>query len=218
MSNTEARGQAARAAPPQAAGGEAAEPTRRMTPDGHAGGTGPRLRGSGVLAAALAGTLLLAAACAGGSGGGSSGPAASQYQQSLAYSECMHSHGAPDFPHPKRGPGGSLIYPVTPPPGMLSSPGYDAAFRACRKLAPGSARTAAQFQAAVNQALRLATCMRAHGITNYPDPTTIGGGIHFPDLTTIGVDPHALQFRAAGKACRAPGMWRLEWWWPAGSS
>jgi hypothetical protein len=21
-----------------------------------------------------------------------------------------------------------------------------------------------------------------------------------------------------GKACRAPGMWRMEWWWPAGSS
>ncbi len=218
MSSTEAGGQAAGAAPPQAAGGGAADPARWVRADGHAGGPGPRLRRAGV----LAGTLLLAAACGGGCGSGSSRPAASSgqslYQQSLAYSECMHSHGAPDFPDPKRGPGGSLIYPVTPPPGMLSSPGYDAAFRACRKLAPRGGRTAAQFQAAVNRALKLAKCMRAHGITNYPDPTTIGGGIHFPDLTAIGVDPHSLQFQAAGKACRATGMWRLEWWWPAGSS
>jgi len=45
-----------------------------------------------------------------------------------------------------------------------------------------------------------------------------GGGIHTPDLTAIGVDPHALRFHMAGMACRMPGLWQLEWWWPTGSS
>src|SRR5215469_10996 len=53
------------------------------------------------------------------------------YQQSLTYSRCMRSHGVPDFPILKQGPGGSLAHPVSPPAGMLSAPGYDAAFRSC---------------------------------------------------------------------------------------
>jgi hypothetical protein len=82
-----------------------------------------------------AGTVLLAAA----RGGGSSGPAASPghtlYAPELTYSRCMRAHGVPDFPILKQGPGGSLVHPVSPPAGMLTSRSYDAAFRACLKLA-----------------------------------------------------------------------------------
>src|SRR5258707_3087341 len=85
------------------------------------------------IAMVSAGTVLLAAAC-----GGSPGSAASPsrlYQQSLTYSRCMRSHGVPDFPILKQGPGGSLVHPVSPPAGMLAAPGYDAAFQACLQLA-----------------------------------------------------------------------------------
>jgi hypothetical protein len=171
------------------------------------------------LAVTLAGMLLLAVAC--GSGGGSPGPAASPgqrlYQQALTYSQCMRSHGVPDFPDPKQGPGGALVYPLNPPAGMLTSPGYDAAFRACLKLAVTGGRPAAPYRAIAVKALKFAECMRAHGITGYPSPAALGGGVHIPDYTAIGLDTHTLQFQAAGRACGMAGLWQQVWWWPAGS-
>ena len=164
-----------------------------------------------LLPAAIA---LLAAACG---GSGSAQSASSIYVQSLAYAECMHAHGAPEFPGPELGPGGSLVHPLAPPHGMLSSPGYDKAFRACEQQAPGSGGLTGRSKALVDQALSVAECMRAHGIAGYPDPALIDGGIHVPDLWTIGVDTHTPQFQAAGEACRAGGLWQEEWWWPAGS-
>jgi hypothetical protein len=165
----------------------------------------------------LAGTVLLAAAC-GGSPAPAVSPGQSLYQRSLTYSRCMRSHGVPDFPILKQGPGGSLVRPVSPPAGMLTAPGYDAAFRACLKLAvtSGGGRFAARYRAAALKGLKQAECMRAHGITGYPSPATLGGGIHGPDPVTIGLDTHTLLFQAAAKACgMAAGLWQQVWWWPA---
>src|SRR6266566_4008379 len=132
------------------------------------GGGRPR---AGLLAAALAGTALVAAAC-----GGSSPPAeAAQaaYQKALAFSQCMRSHGVPNFPDPDS-KGNILITPahqrqftaqalkfvacmrahgITDMPDPVvnaqgissripagfspSSPVFQAAQRACRKLMPG---------------------------------------------------------------------------------
>ena len=117
-----------------------------------------------LLPAAIA---LLAAACG---GSGSAQSASSIYVQSLAYAECMHAHGAPEFPGPELGPGGSLVHPLAPPHGMLSSPGYDKAFRACEQQAPGSGGLTGRSKALVDQALSVAECMRAHGIARLPRP------------------------------------------------
>jgi len=160
-----------------------------------------------------AGTVLLAAAC--GSPAGSAASPSRLYQQSLTYSRCMRSHGVPDFPILKQGPGGSLVHPVSPPAGMLTAPGYDAAFRTCLKLAVMGGGSRARYQAAALQGLKQAECMRAHGITNYPSPGTLDGGIHSPDFTAIGLDPHTLQFQAAAKACGMGLVWQVMWWWPA---
>ena len=129
----------------------------------------------------------------------------------------MQSHGAPEFPDPELGPGGSLIHPLAPPRGMLSSAGYDTAFRACEQLASVSGGLTARVKALAGQALSVAACMRAHGIAGYPDPALVDGGIHVPDLWAIGVDTHTLQFQAAAEACKAGNQWLEEWWWPAGS-
>jgi hypothetical protein len=163
----------------------------------------------------LSGGIVLAAADCGSSG--SAQPGSSIYVRSLAYAACMQSHGAPEFPDPELGPRGSLIHPLAPPHGMLSSPGYDKALRACEQLAPVSGRLTGRVKALVGQALSVAACMRARGITGYPDPALIDGGIHVPDLWAIGVDTHTPQFQAAGKACKAGDLWPFEWWWPAGS-
>jgi hypothetical protein len=161
-----------------------------------------------------AGTVLLAAACGSGSPGATA-PRGRLYQQSLTYSRCMRSHGVPDFPILKQGPGGSLVHPVRPPAGMLSAPGYDAAFRACLKLAVIGGGSRARYQAAALQRLKQAECMRAHGITGYPSPGTLDGGIHSPDFAAIGLNPHTLKFQAAAQACGMGLVWQAIWWWPA---
>ena len=169
------------------------------------------------LAVVSAGTVLLAAACGGGSPAAS--PGGSLYQQSLAYSRCMRVHGVPDFPILKQGPGGSLVHPVSPPAGMLTSPGYDAAFRACLKLAVVGGGSPARYRAMALKGLAQAECMRAHGITGYPSPGALDGGLHEPDATAIGLDTHTPQFAAAARACgMAGGLWQAQWWWPAGLS
>ena len=168
------------------------------------------------LAVVSAGTVLLAAAC-GGSPAAS--PGDSLYQQSLTYSRCMRVHGVPDFPILKQGPGGSLVHSVSPPAGMLTSSGYDAAFRACLKLAMVGGGSAARYRAMALKGLAQAECMRAHGITGYPSPGALDGGLHEPDATAIGLDTHTPQFAAAARACgMAGGLWQAQWWWPAGLS
>jgi hypothetical protein len=53
------------------------------------------------------------------------------------------------------------------------------------------------------QALAYAKCMRAHGVTNFPDPTVQDNarskGVGFS--LGSGVDPHSRQFRSASKEC-----------------
>jgi hypothetical protein len=166
------------------------------------------------LAVVPAATVLLAAAC--GSPDPAASPGQALYARELTYSRCMRSHGVPDFPILGRGPGSALVHPVSPPPGMLTAPGYDAAFRACLKLAVTGGGSPARYRALALKGLRQSECMRAHGITGYPSPGALDGGLHEPDFTAIGLDPHTLQFQAAGRACGMGDMWQVLWWWPAG--
>jgi len=194
----------------------ASRPAARSARSARASCLGSR-RQAAWIAVVSAGTVLLAAAC----GSSSPGPAASPsrlYRQSLTYSRCMRSHGVADFPILKQGPGGSLVHPASPPAGMLTAPGYDAAFRACLKLTVIGGGSRARYQAAALQGLKQAECMRTHGITNYPSPGTLDGGIHSPDFTAIGLDPHTLQFQAAAKACGMGLAWQVMWWWPAAAA
>jgi hypothetical protein len=160
------------------------------------------------LTTAAAGIALAAAACGGGGstgGSASSNSVADTQQHALAYSQCMQSHGDPGFPDPQQGPGGAWLYAETPQTRQyFTGPLFNEAQRACKKLQPNQGITAAERQAAIHQLLALARCMRAHGITNFPDPTTSGGGVGI-SLGATGIDPSSPQFQAAAKACHMPG-------------
>jgi hypothetical protein len=163
---------------------------------------------AGIVAAALAATALLAAACSGGTNSNGASTASHSVpdtqQQALAYAECIRAHGDPGFPDPKQGPGGAWLYPVTPQTQQdFTGPAFKAAQRACKKLQPNQPFTAAQRQAALNQLLKLARCMRANGVTNFPDPTTDGGGVGL--RLGANIDSNSPQFQAAQKACHMPG-------------
>ena len=161
------------------------------------------------LVAALIATALslLAVACSDGSSpstGSSGSPAAGRSANSpsaVAYAHCVRSHGVPNYPDP--GNGGAL--PKTSPQHLgVSSSQLQAAQRACQRLLPSTASFHQQTQqcmltgdcppALVRQILtaelRLARCMRAHGVPNWPDPTIDSEGRPAFNVSARGIDPH----------------------------
>jgi hypothetical protein len=145
---------------------------------------------------------------AAGPAGGGPGPggqsqfsmAGGNQSQMLAYSHCMQTHGVPNFPEPN-GQGVISGQGLNP-----SSPSFVAADKDCRHLLPnGGQPTPAQQAQAMAQALKFSECMRAHGISDFPDPQSgPGGGIAIRLRATPGSDlnPQNPQFQAAQKACQ----------------
>ncbi len=183
-------------------------------------GRRPRLW-SGLRALALVSFAFLAASCDGGSASpgvasiGSTtsttsalGTAASfgapglqqSYKAQLAYAACMRSHGEPSFPDPvltgqsvRFGPGRSIDQ---------DSPRFISASTTCKRLVPdGGVPSPAQIQALIAQMVKNAECMRAHGVTNFPDPTVNVPGM-FAGFSLKGLDPNSPQFQAAQRACQ----------------
>jgi hypothetical protein len=83
----------------------------------------------------------------------------------------MRANGVPSFPDPS--PGGGFAFPARA--GFISSPAFKGAQAKCARFMPGgdggplspgppaSAQTMAQLR-------RIAVCMRAHGVPQFPDP------------------------------------------------
>jgi hypothetical protein len=148
------------------------------------------------------GIALLATACGGGStssaaGGSSTTGRSTQYEQALAYAQCMRTHGVPNFPDPNSK--GQFIIQNGPSsvPGVSISQAQPA-LRACRHLAPnGGQISQAQRAQAASQSLKFTRCMRSHGVPNMPDPSSNGG------IDLRGIDPNSPQFQSAQRACRS---------------
>jgi len=94
--------------------------------------------------------------------------------QALAYSRCMRANGVPSFPDPQ--PGGGVLFQrgagIDP-----SSPLFEAAQTKCQRLMPIGAGLAPgarthPSQQALAQMLRVAQCMRRHGVSGFPEPRT----------------------------------------------
>ena len=171
--------------------------------------------GRGLLSAlALTACVLGIAAC--GSSSKASSAAAALHSVALRFSECMRTHGVPSFPDPGSGGGinfklGSGVNP--------QSPAFQSAQADCAKLVPGAGGpfSGRPDPNARRILLRLATCMRAHGLTTFPDPTTsrpslsgngvgglvLGRGGYFLSLPP-GLSPQSPAFRHAAVACDFP--------------
>ena len=115
------------------------------------------------LTATLLGSALAIAAC--GAAPNTATPTAAA-DQALEYVRCLRSHGVPNFPDPS--PGGRL--PNIPSDIDTSAPAFRSAEAACARLIPGGSAT--QNESDKASLLALARCMRAHGVPNFPDPTT----------------------------------------------
>jgi len=121
----------------------------------------------------------------------------------------MRSHGVPNFPDPSGGGlnlNGTGINPF--------SPSFRAAQSSCSKLLPGGgpgSHKASEQQK--QQLLATAECMRRHGVTGFPDPTTKpptsqqgysimeGLGSNLFLLVPNTIDPNSPVFKHASTAC-----------------
>jgi hypothetical protein len=131
----------------------------------------------------------------------------------VAYSQCMRSHGVPEFPEPTEG---RLLIHSSDHNGHVTgvnpqSSQFQAAQKVCGKLMPeGGTPSPAQQAKAQESALKFSQCMRTHGVPNFPDPTFSDGGARMKLKAggANGIDPESPQFRAAQKACQsvAPGL------------
>jgi hypothetical protein len=162
-----------------------------------------RWRAIGPLAAVLVSIAALVAACGGeGSQDAASSSANGTSAQSSArqtatlFVSCIRAHGVPSFPS----------WAVSTVDGQFEMhiPGIfkrelqsTGALRACQRDLPGGAPQAKHFN--IREELNFSICMRAHGITDFPDPLP-GGGFDIPGNT------NSPQFDAAAQACQSTGV------------
>ncbi|HTX07600.1 MAG TPA: hypothetical protein VME22_03255 [Solirubrobacteraceae bacterium] len=126
------------------------------------------------LPALVCGVAIAACGSSSTSGSASSNKAASASSaasQGIKFADCMRSHGVANFPDPS-GSGGAFKIQIGSGVNP-ASPSFQSAQKNCGKLLPGglpgSGPPSAQAHA---QLLKTSECMRAHGISDFPDPSS----------------------------------------------
>jgi hypothetical protein len=118
------------------------------------------------------------------------------------FSACMRSHGVPHFPDPINN--GTTLHVQVGPGAAVdpSSPQYHNALSACNNLAPGFGGPQAQPITPADQLdyLKAATCVRAHGFADFPDPTITDGHVKF--VMPPGMNTNSPRIQTAITICR----------------
>ncbi len=134
----------------------------------------------------------------------------------LAFAKCMRANGVAGFPDPQ--PGSGALFPISSGVDQ-ASPAFRTAQARCSRylqaaLPGGGGHPSAQTMAKL---VRIAQCMRAHGIPQFPDPQTSrpadmsryreitdfdGAILAFPPS----IDMQAPAYAQALKACGAPPL------------
>jgi hypothetical protein len=127
----------------------------------------------------------------------------------------MRSQGVPNYPDPDSS--GQLPKTDAQLLGVSTSQ-YQAARQACRHLLPTGGSLQQQedqcmqnsdcppalVQQMMTADMKLARCMRSHGVPNFPDPTNSGSGGPFFNITKAGISDaasHTRQFEAKLTEC-----------------
>ena len=156
-------------------------------------------------------------------GGADSGSPLGQTQlqkDALKYARCMRANGVPDFPDPNSS--GSFLF-QTGSGFDPSSPSVRAARAKCQKLLPGggfpgpgtNTHPSGEW---LRHMVKVAECMRGHGISDFPDPKTSVPPNPFPagsagvisDIDGVifvfpaAIDTESPAFTQAARACGFP--------------
>jgi hypothetical protein len=160
------------------------------------------------LSVALVSVALLAAACGSSSPTTTANAAGSSpkgmAQAAFKFSECMRQHGVPNFPDPvvRSNSNGSESVGIRVDPGLASAPAMKAAQNACRAIlpVPSAAQIAQQQHLREQHMLAFAECMRTHGISGFPDPTS-QGQLSLSMLRQARIDVAAPAVQSAALTC-----------------
>jgi hypothetical protein len=143
-------------------------------------------------AAILAGALAGCSAAAGKNTSASATSSSTPDDETMAIVTCYRAHGDPSFPDPVYDPGdGRWHFAISPGSAPAST------HQACQHLFPSSNASPPVPQAQFQQLVRLAECIRQHGVPNWPDPDPDGS---FPLPPSI--NPKDAAGQAAGVACK----------------
>ena len=181
------------------------------------------LRKAMVLTALLA-TTIAVAACGGSTPKTqASVSTAARKDVGLKLAECMRTHGVPDFPDPSIGGGfgiqasaggGNASITVDGHSINVSGPAFQKAMQQCRSEMPqGPPISGAQLTKLKEGALKMAECMRSHGVANFPDPEVRAGpGGHGIEMSIGGgpsssgssqsLNPRSPAYQNAQKLCQ----------------
>jgi hypothetical protein len=122
-----------------------------------------------------------------------SSPAAAG-QSGALYASCMRAHGVSNFPDSGVSVNdGQVVFNL--PASIKSEAQFPSASRACSRDLPGGGASAKP-SVNISGDLKFAQCMRAHGISNFPDPMP-GGGFDIRGNTD------SPRYRSANQACQS---------------
>jgi hypothetical protein len=101
--------------------------------------------------------------------------ASARHSTMLAVAACMRRNGVPNFPDPTAGSGGIQIQNnngnMTVNGVSVNAPAFNAAMKKCQSLMPAPKPVSeAQLASIRSGALKMAKCMRANGVPDFPDP------------------------------------------------
>jgi hypothetical protein len=146
---------------------------------------------------------LLAAGCSSPSPttSASTPSAGSTVAQAVAYTQCMRSHGVPEYPEPDSS--GQLQKIGSGQQVGVSDAQLNTASNVCQSLWPYQALTPAQQQQELTDDLKFAQCMRSHGVPTLPDPVATNGHVEFViSVSRDGFNPQSPQILAKARACQ----------------
>jgi hypothetical protein len=130
------------------------------------------------------------------------GPANSRL---LAFSRCVRDHGVPNFPDPQAGATNEK-FPSAQQLGVGSSQ-LSTAENACQHLLPVGVDDqfpAAEVPLLLSEMTRFSQCVRAHGVPNWPDPSTDSQGRPIFNLSSAGIslrESHSRQLESKMTEC-----------------
>jgi hypothetical protein len=119
-------------------------------------------------------------------------------QAAVRFARCMRAHGVPNLPDPT-----SPQEFKASVAGKQQLPAFHSAATVCRRLLPGGgppSQDAASTHTQVVAGLAFARCLRHHGFSRFPDPTSSGELTH-EMLANAGIDIHQPAVVRAADAC-----------------
>jgi hypothetical protein len=158
-----------------------------------------------ITGAVLIACTTLTAGCGGSPSSTGTRSSASQasVQGPYAYARCMRAHGLSNFPDPHVvSHDGQTSVSQMLPQSAAAAPAFKSAQKACQHFqpTPQSGPGPGDQQHHKQVLLAFARCLRAHGLTGFPDPNA-QGQLTLAMINAAGVDIHGPGFFTAAKAC-----------------